>query len=519
MVIKNVAPQMPNGGVFDVKAYRAVGNGTTDDATAINNCLSAAGTYAASNGGAMVVFPPARYKWGSLKEVPSDVTIYAYGAFILGDSTDGFIKNYGSTPAAGYTTGNQRITILGGTWDGKGQSAATNTNYSLFYFRNARGITIRDATFRNGAGLPAVHLLAIDGATVQNCRFEGYVDNTTGGSGYSGQGEAVQLDQDGSGNTAKNVSMMQCYVGAAIDGSALGSFRTGFGSHFDTASHWYTGIRVIGNHFDSCVDRGLFVIGWQDSVISDNTIVSTGVDGIRLASNNNSVSERIAITGNVIQNAGARCIYVDPGSNLFRNLTINNNITDTSGSVYSCIDIRKVNASAVAGNHLNSSGSDGIAVVNCNDVLIGDNNVQTAGNIAINLVTSSQCQIVSNRIYDCGRDGVYLQSGSGRNAVVGNVVIGASRTTNNTYYPLRVGGNASDDDNVFIGNRVSRDGSTANNASVAFRKESGTGATGNTVVFNSFEGWSTTHSSNVSVVNGTVDYNCAAAASANNCQA
>lgn len=513
-----VGPQMPNGGVFDVKAYGAKGDGSTDDATAIGACLTAAGTYAASNGGATVVFPPARYKWGSLKEVPSDVTIYAYGAFIFGVSTAGFIKNYGSTPAAGYTTGNQRITVLGGTWDGKGQSAATDTTYSLFYFRNARAMTVRDATFRNAAGLPAVHLLAVDGATVQNSRFEGYVDNTTGGSGNSGKGDAVQLDQDGSGNPAKNVSMMQCHVGAAIDGSALGSFRTGIGSHADTASSWYTGIRVIGNHFDDTVNDSIFGLSWQDCIISGNTMNSPGWEGIKMSMTNNTAAARIIVTSNVVVDSTFKGIMFDPtGSNRFSSCVVGKNVVDNAGG--QGIDLIRTDSSNACGNTVSNGTDVGIFVSGCNDTLVGGNNVWQPDLNGIGVDGCARCQIVGNRVYDTGRDGITLTGGTTRTAVTGNFVVGASRATDATYYPLRTDGNASGDDNVFIGNRVQRTGSSGNSASVAFRKDAGTSQTGTTVVFNTFEGWSATHSSNVSVADGTVDYSIAGTSTANNCQA
>lgn len=63
------------GAVYNVKAYGATGNGSTDDKTAIQNAITAAA------GGGIVFFPRGTYKIGSSLTVGSDVTLQGVSTF------------------------------------------------------------------------------------------------------------------------------------------------------------------------------------------------------------------------------------------------------------------------------------------------------------------------------------------------------------------------------------------------------------------------------------------------------
>lgn len=62
--------------IYDVKAYGAVGDGTTNDITAIQNAVNAANTA----GGGHVYFPPGTYKINSSIEAKSNVTLFSYNS-------------------------------------------------------------------------------------------------------------------------------------------------------------------------------------------------------------------------------------------------------------------------------------------------------------------------------------------------------------------------------------------------------------------------------------------------------
>jgi hypothetical protein len=518
MVVKNVSPQMPNGGVFDVKAYGAVGNGSTDDATAIGNCLTAAGTYAASNGGATVVFPPGKYKWNSVKEVKSDTTIYAYGAHFIGNSTAGFLKNYGSTPAAGYTTGNQRITILGGTWDGVGQSAASGVSYNLVDFRNARGINIRDAVFRNVPGLNAILLTAVEYTWVQSCRFEGYrvVADT-----QSGTGNAIRMSMDSSNNTCNFITMHGCHVGSAIDGSGLASFRCGIGSHEDASGKYYTGVRVIGNSFDDTVGASVLGHSWASAVISDNNFRAPGWEAVEMQVVNNTSTSRITITGNTINDPTFPGIFFNDGP--FHQVAITGNVitNPTSG-----LQLEGLVGSTVTGNAIHNPSQVGIKLNSCSYTVVGSNSIIAPEQDGVELTTCTGCNIASNTIWDAGQNGVQLLSGSSRNTIANNHIVGCSRANDNWYFPLQMDSNNGNTYNLFVGNMCDRNGGSLGNegasgaktASHAFKKDGGTTA-GNALVFNYFAGWSTTHSTNLSVSGTAPSYTIVNVGTANNCVA
>lgn len=513
--MRNLSPQGINGGTFDVVAYGAVADGTTDDSTAIGNALAAAGTYASSNGGAVVVFPPAKYKSSSLKEIPANVTIYAYGAHVITNLTAGVFKNFNSTPAAGYTTGNANITILGGTWDALGQSVSSGTQYDIFQFRNARGFTVRDAVFRNMAGESAIGLLAAERVVIQNCRFEGYSD-TSGSS--TGTGGAIKFDQDGSGNPVQRVSIQGCHMGPAVDGSGLNSPKFFVQSTNNTAGQYYNGIRVIGNYVDTPVSSGIKAYGWKDSVISNNIIMTPTTNGILLSHGANNTSERIIVTNNTILNYGARGIFWDGNSSqIFSGCVCNQNTMKSASATAAVIQAEFFTDGVIASNGVSDGDAEGIYLTSSEDTVVGGNIVRDVALNGVELNACTRVTVNSNRIYATGTRGVYLSGANTRSSVISNLVVGASRTTNNGCAAVAIGSTNGATDNAFLGNRVQKFGS-GNEADFAFEKEGGSSA-GNSVVFNSFEGWSATHSSNVNVVSTAVDYTVAGTTTANNCTA
>ncbi len=513
--MKNLSPQGFNGGTFDVMAYKAVGDGTTDDSTAIGNALTAAGTYASSNGGAVVVFPPAKYKMSSLKEIPSNVTIWAYGAHILTNLTAGFFKNYNSTPAAGYTTGNANIAVLGGTWDGRGQSVTSGTQFDLFQFRNARGFTVRDAVFRNMAGESAIGLLAAERIVIQNCRFEGYSD-TSGAS--TGTGGAIKFDQDSSGNPVQRVSIQGCHMGPAVDGSGLNSPKFFIQSTNNTATFYYNGIRVIGNYIDTPVGSGIKAYGWKDSVISNNVITTPTSDGILLSHGANNVSERVIVTNNTILSYGARGVHFDGNtSQTFSGCICNGNTLKSASATGAAIRGEFFLDGVIAGNTINDGNGDGVYLNSSEDTVVGGNIIRDVALSGVDINACTRITVNSNRIYTPGTRGVYASGATTRSSFIGNLIIGASRTTNNGNGAMAIGSTNGATDNVFMGNRCQKFGS-GNEADFAFEKEGGTSA-GNSLVFNSFEGWSATHATNINIVSTAIDTTVAGTTTANNCTA
>lgn len=182
----NLSPQVFNGGTFDVVSYFADPTGSADSSTAVQAAMTAAQTYAASNGRATVKFPAGKYKLNStVKVIGGNVTIDAYGAYIFAGSNNDLFRDWTSQDSS-YTLNGSGLTILGGTWDLKGQNWGSGSNSTLnatgfsgFTLSNSSNITFRDVTVRNVYDYHAIDLNSCRDVMIQGCRFEGFKNNFT----------------------------------------------------------------------------------------------------------------------------------------------------------------------------------------------------------------------------------------------------------------------------------------------------------------------------------------------------
>jgi putative cofactor-binding repeat protein len=440
-------------GVFNVASYGATHNGASDDYTAIQACIDAAGTYAASHGGAMVVFPPNQYMIGAAERINvyTGVTIWAYGAYIFkgGTPSVGLLCNFKLTDSfAGYT-GNSRIRIYGGIWDGRGQNAASNAGYDTIDFNHCRDIICKDMVIRNGCSDHGLEFNSTDGGVALNCRFEGFVDQT---SGLTRQfSEAVQIDCAESGSStigpfdgthSKNIIIEGCYSGPAIDGSGLGSYGKLVGSHTTASGGKYSNIRIIGNVSDGSLDVGIGAYNWCDSVIAYNQVLSANSHGIRLTVPDPSVAgfsvlgSNVAVIGNTIDttigsgNVGIEVLGYTSTAGYTDITIVGNTIINTAGTG---IFVELASNVVVEGNVIDTPGSNGINITACQYPQVTGNFVrhpQTNFGVFFGQVTSPSTvsttdgQINGNicLLGSAATAGIRLSTGTDKCLVTGNTV-------------------------------------------------------------------------------------------------
>lgn len=444
--MKFVSAQDPGSGTFNVKAYGAKGDGSTDDTSAFNACFGAASTYAGSNGGARVLVPPASYKINGPVTIKANITYDFRGAYIFNGNTftsaNWHMFNY--TAASSYG-GASNVTVLGGVFDAKGQNAPTDTTSTTQYAKNVfligdgRNYRFDGCTFRNIPSFHALDVNGIDGLTVTNCRFEGYVDNNSPST--RSMSEAIQLEMGTGGGLTKNVRITNCYCGPAIDGSGLGGFGKFVGAHTDTNGSYYTNVTVANNTIESPLQNGIGFWSITDSVITGNVITGASKDGIRLTAGNSS------------------------STNQNFNVTVSNNTIRGSGQAG--ISLEACRRCIVSGNYIYDSGLGGI------DLSAPYTNYPTANS------TNTQP--------------------SPDNTITGNTIIGASRTTNNAFGAINITG-ANNTKNHIANNSFRKYGS-GNEALTPIRIE-GTGAGNNYIVNNVFgQDWTTTYRDNITTSN------------------
>lgn len=141
------------GAAINVMAYGAVGNGSTDDTSAVQSAINAASQLAASSGIVDVVLPSGyEFLLGQLA-LKSGVRLWAYGALIkpaLSEINQAWLYYSGGGSLSHFE-------IRGGTWQGTGTEGNGSNTQLLFEVASGQGcndVVFRDMTITNwGSGV------------------------------------------------------------------------------------------------------------------------------------------------------------------------------------------------------------------------------------------------------------------------------------------------------------------------------------------------------------------------------
>lgn len=268
-------------GTFNVMAYGATGNGTTNDAPAIQAAIDAAA------GGGTVVFPPGNYGISATLVLQAGITLRGYGATIhrlaaaVGLSMANNFTATDTTTAA--YAGRSNITILGLTWDGHGDTL-TSAGSNMVTFNHATNIRVRDCRFLRCIGFHSLEMNSIDGGFIDGCTFEGYQSFT----GLVDK-EAIQIDCANSGavnsgltdgTPAINISVTNCVFKGF---GAMPSHPVGVGSHgLSNTGAYYENISISNIIHLSPSTRGVGGYYWKNANIQSVKVVNPAQQGIRL---------------------------------------------------------------------------------------------------------------------------------------------------------------------------------------------------------------------------------------------
>jgi hypothetical protein len=295
--------------VYNVRDYGATGDGTTNDATAVQAALDLASS---TNPGSTVFFPPGTYKVSSELEIKGACTIHLdEGATIIrGVSTMQYIlKNFNSSYAPTVYGGRGNITLRGGTIDGGAISFTTSCTSVIF--AHADGILVEGVTFQNVVDWHGLELNSVKDGKVRDCTFQGFRLVTTGRE----ISEAVQIDLAinsaalpgiGAGaydNTAcTDILIEGCTVRAL---GAYGAFGCLTGSHSWADGHKQSNVRVIGNHADGLSNYLVDAANYDNLVVAGNTVInSNGLVRWSLPASMTADLYGLTVTGNVVNNSG-----------------------------------------------------------------------------------------------------------------------------------------------------------------------------------------------------------------------
>jgi len=375
------------------EAYGAVGDGVTDDSTAINAMLAA-------NRVAWLT-PGKTYAIAAALLIPSNTTLFAYGATVIrGAAIDNLLRNAADGTTGGYGA-NSGITVMGGTWDGATSTYPAN-NATLLAFGHCTDVTVRDATLQNTTGFHFIEVNACKDVLIDNCTFSG------GAEQASTTMEAVQIDAA--------ISSAQFPWFGPYDGRVCNSITvrdshfyscgSGVGTHSDPASqhlnikvltcvfedcYWasvrgqaWSGVQIIGNtisggyHGVLATPAAAFSI--SDWLVEGNTISGVGTSGYSAASAGRPVSmglngtystQQVRILGNVIKNCTGNAQYA-----IYLNGSIKFTVTGNVVSNHNGHGIYSFGASygSLTANEVDTSnGGNGMAISNSTEVAVTGN--------------------------------------------------------------------------------------------------------------------------------------------------
>lgn len=179
--------------VYNVKDYGAVGNGTTDDTTAFQNALTAAG----NAGGGTVWAPAATYKIATHLNVPTYVTLAGEGKAPVGQYYAGFRTNLLASEGSGNGSGTPFIvlnafsTLKGMTIYHPNQSSSSVVAYPWTIRGNGSNVSVIDTNLVNpyqgidlGTNACPLHYIRgvygqplFRGIWIDNCQNGGRIEN------------------------------------------------------------------------------------------------------------------------------------------------------------------------------------------------------------------------------------------------------------------------------------------------------------------------------------------------------
>lgn len=370
----------------DVRAFGAVGDGSTDDTDAIQDALDT---------GKPVYFskPSAHYK------ITGELIAATVGQIIFGDGPLSLLKQYTEETNIFRITANRvKVHGLGLEGTSTGSESSLPTSYGagvvLYavedcevvgnYFKNcsAPGQTAGAAVWLTGSKNCLVRDNLIDGSFA-GVNTDAWVTDSVSRRNII-TGNIISNVKYGYSGDFQGAQTANC-IGDVVEGNVVYNF-TSYGIIVDLATHF----AINNNH----------VTG----VKGDANYDANGICAIR-------GSRYGAIDGNIINNCGDNGIVIDD------------------------IDGTPCRSISVTGNSINGCDQDGIQLYTCGQISISGNTITNNGRHGIRSVTGHYPRaiaITGNTVYKNGQYGIYLFDPQSF-TIQGNIISRNGQAASNTY--------------------------------------------------------------------------------------
>lgn len=243
----------------NVTEYGAKGDGTTNDAPAIQSALDSLQTT-----GGIIFFPKGTYNLGaSVKFYSKQTLLFEDGATVkaTSSSVNNLFRSYCDGAVTEYN-GVHDVFVFGGTFDGSGHGL----NNTLFGIVHSKNVIISNCSFLNGrVGYHNLEVNSSCNVRVTNCKF-------TRSGNASENGEMIQLDNattagwpwdniNGDGTQCKYINIDNCHFSENTVSPAIGR-------HNGTPQF----VRIHDNIFDGLTsERGAIDLSAANVDIYNNT--------------------------------------------------------------------------------------------------------------------------------------------------------------------------------------------------------------------------------------------------------
>lgn len=397
--------------------YNATGDGTTNDAAAIQAALDAAGTA----GGGTVVLPVGTYKIGSCISVPANVELVGQG--------------WGTI-----------IRTAAGVWATRTINSA---GFSCAIAMAYTGSAVRDlwldlrtnSTATNGiqAGEDGAATRAAD-CEVTGCKVTGW--DTHQYLIYVKKADRCRII----GNTVRGVASSvptQDLAGIEVfgsDGSEVGSNNIAncwpgitIKTEAGVTNSGLTNIVCRDNIIDTCaagIDVSITsgtVNASSDIIVRGNIVTNTTGRGVALNFSSGATAKNLAMSGNTIREASNGCLVIDSdAAATVTGLLINGNTVIQTGGSAAGITVTDAPGGAVlVSNQLIGTPTYGISINNANDVRVLSNTILGSQLEGIYIAgTSARCVIASNILDGYGsssaKTGIKGDTGTSAHIIMSN---------------------------------------------------------------------------------------------------
>ena len=317
------------------------------------------------------------------KNIPSNKTLIGYGATIVAPSSiEWIVFQNDSNGTIGAYNANENINILG--FEFNGENLLSGQGASIMGFIHCNHIIIKDCKFRRlWTGGHFIELNACHACVVDSCYFYDYTGT-----------EMIQLDQatdvgtypvipngpwDGtncSAITITNCTFENPQAYTAEHGAD--TFPAGIGIHNKNGNN-STHIKVVGNTF-ATITTALRFVKVASSVFSNNT--AYGIYNFFSVGSDSNAATTANFAGNVISGNTINCAAKIASP------------TVVDSYKYTAITYNGTN-SIIANNQIWNATADGITIRG-NDNTISNNRISYCGRSGINLITTTNTNVVGN---------------------------------------------------------------------------------------------------------------------------